>query len=611
MPSKMSLNFRSIRVRYALLLGGAVATAVLVLTGITVVLERAATLEQIRLLQAAEATSVRARLDGQFGGLREFLLESVALPWVPGGLTDRDRMIEFQRLLKIFPEIVSIAAIDSKSREQAFVARLLPDRLHDGRTYEIGDACAQGDRKLHLLGLARDAQFSPTATLMVCGLNQPVSNIIFAINLEFVSEVLDKMKVGKDGIAYIMTRDATLIAHPNVNVMRGQAASQSGHRNLPLNDPDKDGFYASGSIWITPGKADVVATALALGELDWVVVVEQPVSEALRPLADLVQRSAWVLLVMLALACTLGLFMADFLIRPILRIRSGVAEFAHGKLALRVDSGTSDELGDLANEFNNMAAQLQDYTQNLEQKVTDKTRQLEQANQHKSEFLANMSHELRTPLNAVIGFSDALKEEYFGPLNDKQREYVRDIAGSGQHLLSLINDILDLSKIEAGKMDFEGALFSVSVAIDNAMILIRERALRQGVTVGAEIGEGVDVIFADERKFKQVLINLLTNAVKFTPANGWVKVRAALVGDDLVVSVADSGPGIAEEDLTLVFEEFRQLPTAGSAKQEGTGLGLSLAKRIVEMHAGKIWLESELGKGSTFFFSIPIKAQNT
>ena len=241
----------------------------------------------------------------------------------------------------------------------------------------------------------------------------------------------------------------------------------------------------------------------------------------------------------------------------------------------------------------------------LFQEIADKSRQLEAASRHKSEFLANMSHELRTPLNAIIGFSEVLAERMFGEVNAKQDEYLKDILESGRHLLSLINDILDLSKIEAGRMELEPADFDLPSAIDNALILVRERATRRGITLGRHLDEGLGTIRGDERKVKQVLLNLLSNALKFTPEGGRIDVRAALHGGVAEVSVADTGVGIAPEDQAAVFEEFRQVGTADK-KVEGTGLGLALSQKFVELHGGRIWVESELGRGSTFTFTLPV-----
>jgi signal transduction histidine kinase len=241
----------------------------------------------------------------------------------------------------------------------------------------------------------------------------------------------------------------------------------------------------------------------------------------------------------------------------------------------------------------------------LFREIQDKSRQLEIANQHKSEFLANMSHELRTPLNAIIGFSEVLLERMFGELNEKQDDYLKDIFSSGKHLLSLINDILDLSKIEAGRMELDVENFDVPAALDNALTLVRERAQRHGITLGLEVDPGLCEMRADERKFKQILLNLLTNAVKFTPDGGKVEVRARQADGVLQVAVADNGIGIAAADQAAVFEEFRQVGRHYTNKQEGTGLGLALTKRFVELHGGALTLDSEPGKGSTFTFTLP------
>ena len=241
----------------------------------------------------------------------------------------------------------------------------------------------------------------------------------------------------------------------------------------------------------------------------------------------------------------------------------------------------------------------------LFREIADKSRQLEAASRHKSEFLANMSHELRTPLNAIIGFSEVLAERMFGDVNAKQAEYLQDILESGRHLLSLINDILDLSKIEAGHMELEVADFDLPSAIDNALILVRERATRRGITLASTIDERLGMIRGDERKVKQILLNLLSNALKFTPEGGRIDVGAGRHDEVAEVSVADTGIGIAPADQEAVFEEFRQVGTA-ERKAEGTGLGLALTRKFVELHGGKIWVQSEPGRGSTFTFTLPV-----
>jgi signal transduction histidine kinase len=243
----------------------------------------------------------------------------------------------------------------------------------------------------------------------------------------------------------------------------------------------------------------------------------------------------------------------------------------------------------------------------LFREIQEKSAQLEVANKHKSEFLANMSHELRTPLNAIIGFSEVLSERMFGEINAKQADYLKDIHESGKHLLSLINDILDLSKIEAGRMDLEISSFDLPSALSNAMTLIRERAQRHNIELSLKVDKRLGAFEADERKFKQIVLNLLSNAVKFTPDGGKIDVSAKLDTDHVEIAVKDTGIGIAPEDQAAVFEEFKQVGRDQMRKAEGTGLGLALTRRFVELHGGAIRLESTPGKGSTFTVSLPLR----
>jgi len=234
-----------------------------------------------------------------------------------------------------------------------------------------------------------------------------------------------------------------------------------------------------------------------------------------------------------------------------------------------------------------------------------------EASRAKSAFLANMSHELRTPLNSIIGFSEILQDEMYGNLNKEQQEYVNDILSSGKHLLSLISDILDLSKVEAGKMELELSRFTLSDVLNTAMIMLKEKAMKHMIGMNLEIQPDADIeIEADERKLKQIMFNLLSNAVKFTPEGGSVTVYARnlkLDGDFIEISVEDTGIGIRPEDMDKLFQEFSQIESPYEKNFEGTGLGLALIKKFVKLHGGRIWVESEFGKGSKFSFVIPIK----
>ncbi len=237
--------------------------------------------------------------------------------------------------------------------------------------------------------------------------------------------------------------------------------------------------------------------------------------------------------------------------------------------------------------------------------------ELEIVSGHKSAFLANMSHELRTPLNAIIGFSDVLEEGMAGDLSDRQREYVADIRTSGRHLLALINDVLDIARVEAGHYELELSRFAMSEVLSSWIRVVTERAESAGVELVLSVAPDVGWIDADERKIRQVVFNLLSNAVKFTPPGGRIELSARSAEDEIEVTVSDTGAGISPEDQVRIFEEFTRAKTPAVGEQEGTGLGLPLAKRFVELHGGSIWVQSALGKGSTFGFRIPKRFAGT
>jgi len=299
------------------------------------------------------------------------------------------------------------------------------------------------------------------------------------------------------------------------------------------------------------------------------------------------------------LALLLGLVLSWSLIWPIQRIGGRLAAIASGDFSGRIDVANRDELGTLATNVNRMNDELRRVY-----------RELESTSRHKSEFLANMSHELRTPLNAIIGFSQVLRERMFGEINEKQREYLEDILSSGNHLLSLINDVLDLSKVEAGQIELEINRFSLREALERGLVMIRERASKDGVQLVLELDPAAEIVEGDERRIRQVIFNLLSNAVKFTPPGGRVELKSAWLDGEVRVSVTDTGPGIAAEDQERIFEEFQQTE-AGAGQREGTGLGLALSKRLVELHDGRIWVDSEPGEGSAFAFTLPSRAVST
>lgn len=330
--------------------------------------------------------------------------------------------------------------------------------------------------------------------------------------------------------------------------------------------------------------------------------------------------------------------------QPITRLTESAARMAEGQIDQEIPVDSQDELGTLATTYNEMAKalahtlderarvamELRDLNRNLEDRIRERTFQLEETNRdlarasrHKSEFLANMSHELRTPLNAILGFAELIMDGVYGQVPDELRESIEDIHINGRHLLRLINDVLDLSKIEAGQMRLNLGECAIQSLIDSTISATRSLAAEKGLELVSRVETGLPPALGDSKRITQVLMNLVGNAIKFTPGGGSVTVTARRVtngelhmlnpapetADCIEVAVADTGIGIPVEELKNIFSEFRQVDSSITREYGGSGLGLSIAKRLVEMHKGSIWAESQVGKGSIFYFRIPLWTQ--
>jgi signal transduction histidine kinase len=603
-----SLTAKYIAVFVLLVLGAVAATASYLLYS-SYETNKSSLLE----LQQERATTVAALVE-QFLKSEGEKLRSLGPPQY---LTDRQLKARFALFLRSAPDALSVAYYAAKGRLRAQQGTATaPAVLRCGKVY--ARRILAGAERDRLYGLS----VSPLFDCGIFGVNIRLAaadpNGIFEEQLDagLFRTLLLKAEQGA-GHTYAVDENGELIADP------GAAPSPNGRKPLALSQVQA-AVRSSASSGSTTGRdadGEKVLTAFAtVKPVGWRVLIDEPESAAFAPLRGKIWRTALLLTAFVCVAIVLSLLLVRRLVRPIKRMQVAAASIGAGAYDERIELDRRDELGALADEFNSMAASLEESQRGLERKVeerthelqialeqlAEKTGELEVASKHKSDFMANMSHELRTPLNAIVGFSQVLKQKLFGPVNEKQDEYLDDILSSADHLLALINDILDLSKVEAGQVELEVALFSLRESVERGVVMVRERATTHGIALQLHLDPAADLIEGDERRIRQVVFNLLSNAVKFTPEGGRIDVTTAAMNGEVRVSVEDTGPGIEPEDQDLIFEEFQQARGEDGHRPEGTGLGLALSKQLVALHGGRMWVESERGKGSTFTFTIPV-----
>jgi signal transduction histidine kinase len=553
-----------------------------------------AALHQAQADQARAATEIAHSLRLRLASIERQLAALAVLPWERAdwmGLAERRQ--EFHRLLLLEPGLVELRLVAADGRHRLRVSRRDPDTLEAGTPYAAAaQPRVEAFKPTFRYGaVTRSEGYEPRLEMTMTVSDRGGDRTEAVIGLRALAREMRQVLETPGQTAYATAPDHHIVLHADPALMLSQRAA-------PVAD-------AQGRASSLDGHLALLGEAPVEG-LDWRIVVERPLDAAQAQVWRTLGRTAALALIGLAVAVLASMLLARRMTQPIAALQAAALRFGNGDFAARIQLHTHDELEDLATQFNRMAASLQASVNDLEERIAARTLDLQRANRHKSEFLANMSHELRTPLNAILGFADVLHEGMAGPLNREQHEYVADIHASGLHLLALINDVLDLSKIEAGQLALERSEFFVPDVVAAALSLVRQRCLHKHIALTAELAPGLANWVADERRFKQMLLNLLGNAVKFTPAGGAIAVRAGLdAALGLWVEVQDSGVGIAPADHATVFEEFRQVGGDSAGRAEGTGLGLALVRRLVEQHGGRVTLHSELGAGALFRFNLP------
>ena len=530
---------------------------------------------------------------------------------------------EIDCVQKTFPDITSVYVADVEGEQ---IARTGAEELENVSTIWTFQVARKGDELISDV-YPEPATLKPmrTITLPIVNRGTVIGVLSADINFDRITLSVMKLDVGKNSNVLVVASNGRVVSHTQLEKLKELDLSK-----LPGVEAVLAGQEGTMKGYTDELGRQVLGTYSPIGELGWGVIIQKPLADIAAEVWKLRATILSAMVTAVLLAVLAGWLMSRQIEKPIRQLAGASEKVAQGDLSLSVDVKSSDEIGILAHSFNQMVLslrksrdELQQWGKKLERRVKQRTADLEQKSrelskanvrleelsQLKSHFLANMSHELRTPLNSILGFSEVLQDKMFGALNEKQEQYVNYVMESGQHLLSLINDILDLSKIEAGKIEIELAELRIGDLLKDSLTMVKEMALKHGIELGLKLEDDIPEIYADERKVKQIAFNLLSNAVKFTPDGGRVGIQAVKEQEDIRVTVWDTGIGIKEEDKGKLFKEFQQLDSGANKRYQGTGLGLALSKRLVEMHGGRIWVESEPGKGSRFSFTLPIRQE--
>lgn len=524
---------------------------------------------------------------------------------------------ELRRLLVIAPAITEATAVDTEGIARVTVSRFtsaLPSGKKIASALPVLQLAKEGRSYFSPVYFYRGSEPYMTIAVPIDRYAGRVIGVLqVQVNLKYVWDLVSKLKVGTGGYAYAVARNGDLIAHPDISLVLQRRNIARLDQVSAAFQPQPGGERPQGTVVNNLHGKQVFSSWTLIPDLGWAVFVEQPVEEVYGPLYASLFRTSGFLLVGLGMALIASLFVARRVVRPLETLRKGAERIGGGDMNLRLDVKTGDEIELLADEFNKMTENLRGAYDGLERKVAERTRDLAVANERleeldrlKSDFVSNVSHELRTPLTAIKGAVDLVLREVAGPLTEKQTHYLTRVRSNTQHLAGLINDLLDLSKIESGRIEVKSSRVSLGGLVYEVVESLRPVAAEKVIALEAAIPEPSILVWADRDKINQVLMNLIGNAIKFTPAQGRVAVSASRNGKESVrVSVSDTGPGIPPDEKEKIFDKFYQIAEVGGTKPKGTGLGLAICKALVELHGGTIWVDPEPSGGSTFYFTLP------
>ena len=575
--------------------------------------------DTIALRQQEAAGGAALRLDQFIQELHRSVTAATRSREVTSAGLSPNYQFELERLLLVAPAITEAVALDARGVVKARAARLrpvLPEGQQDFSGSVAFEHAIRGQTHFGPAHYVRDSEPFMAIAVPIEHLAGEVVGVLLAeVSLIYVGEnVVAHLADGETGYAYVVSRAGDLLAHPQVSlVLQRRNVTHLEQVGAALSSAAA-GVSSIGTLTRNLHGQKVFSSHSAIAGLDWVVFVERSAEEVYRPLYASIQRTAALLLVGLGMALLASVLVGRRILGPLQTLRHGVERIGSGDLDFRLQIKTNDELELLAEEFNRMSARVQEAHAGLEHKVTERTQelvalnvQLEQANRLKSQFLANVSHELRTPMNAIIGFTRLVTRKTEGQIPPLQHANLQKVLISADHLLTLINGLLDLAKIEAGHVEVAATRFDLKEILHVAAATIEPMLKPDRVRLELAVAPDVPPLYTDRDKLKQVILNLLSNAVKFTD-DGTIKVSAWRSGNHVKVAVADTGIGIPREALNYIFDEFRQVDMSSTRRHGGTGLGLAIVRKLTQLLGGDVVAESELGKGSTFTVTIPVSA---
>lgn len=574
-------------------------------------------LEQVHLAQQDAATSAALQIERFIQDISTTMKAATKSADISPPEISTEYEFELKRLLFLAPAITEALALDNDGiiRAQASRSRAVAPLLKKDLSQTVAFRRSKQEQNYFGAVYFRDSEPYITVAIPI----EPVPGEIVGVlqaetSLSDILDVASSVRFGGAGYKYVMTRSGDLIAHSNVSLVLQR-------RNLAALNQVKAAFQSSPD---TPRPRAIVthniegqkvfSSHALIPILDWAVFIERPTKEAYAPMYASLLRTSILLLIGLGVSLLASFFVARRVVRPLQTLRQGVERIREGDLSARLDVKTGDEIEILADEFNDMAAHLRDAYAGLERKVAERTQaltianeKLAEASEHKSQFLANVNHELRTPVSAIIGYANLLLRQTQGQLSPLQAENLQDLLSNAKRQLNLIDSLLDFARIEAGKVDVLREPVMIDELIQSATVTVEPMLNKDSVRLVRDVPSAIAPLYTDREKLRQIILNLLGNAVKFTE-HGEIKISVCQENGDCKLAVADTGIGIEKADLTRIFEDFDRGRLASDGSYRGTGLGLAIVKRLVDILGGSIAVESEVGKGSTFTVTLPVKS---